>query len=82
VQRLAERYDDTTIATIRVKQGRRTGTGLAFNRSRVNSPRNTHGIAVFVPGDVVPPGGDDVVVVTVYRAEKILGWTRARSTAG
>jgi len=73
VRRLAERYDDTTIATILVKQGRKTGTGLAFNRSRVNSLRNTHGIAVFVPGDVVAPAGDDVVVVTVYRAEKILG---------
>jgi hypothetical protein len=33
-------------------------------------------------GRRVAPGGDDVVVVTVYRAEKILGWTRARSTAG
>ncbi len=73
VRRLAERYDDTTIALILAKQGRRTGTGLAFNRSRVNSLRNTHGIAVYVPGAVVAPAEDDGVVVTVYRAEKILG---------
>ena len=73
VRRLAERYDDTTIAIILAKQGRRTGTGLAFNRSRVNSLRNSHGIAVYVPGAVVAPADDDGVVVTVYRAEKILG---------
>lgn len=73
VRRLAERYDDTTIAIILAKQGRRTVTGLAFNRSRVNSLRNTHGIVVHVPGAVVAPADDDGVVVTVYRAEKILG---------
>lgn len=35
VRRLAERYDDTTIAIILAKHGRKTGTGLAFTRSRV-----------------------------------------------
>jgi DNA invertase Pin-like site-specific DNA recombinase len=73
VRRLAERYDDATIAAILAKQGRRTGTGLAFNRSRVNSLRNSHGIAVFVPSAAVAPAGDDGEVVTVYRAEKLLG---------
>jgi hypothetical protein len=73
VRRLAERYDDATIAAILAKQGRRTGTGLAFNRSRVNSLRNSHGIAVFVPSAVVAPADEDGEVVTVYRAEKLLG---------
>lgn len=73
VRRLAERYDDATIAAILAKQGRRTGTGLAFNRSRVNSLRNSNGIAVFVPSADVAPADDDGEVVTVYRAEKLLG---------
>ena len=51
VRRLAERYDDTTIAMILSQQHRRTGTGLAFTRSRVNSLRHAHGIPVFEPDD-------------------------------
>ena len=71
VRRLAERYDDTTIATILGKQHRTTGTGLAFTRVRVCSLRNTHGIPVFQPD--VTPCDDDGVVVTIYQAQKLLG---------
>ena len=44
VRRLAERYDDTTIAVILAQQHRTTGTGLAFTRSRVQQspPRPRH----------------------------------------
>jgi hypothetical protein len=72
VRRLAERYDDTTIAIILAQQHRSTGTGLAFTRSRVNSLRHAHGIAVFQP-DFVTPGDDDGVVATIYQAERLLG---------
>jgi excisionase family DNA binding protein len=72
VRRLAERYDDTTIATILSQQRRRTGAGLPFTRSRVCSLRHAHDIAVFQP-DTVTPRDDDDVVVTIYQAEKLLG---------
>ena len=73
MRRLAERYDDTTIAQLLSKHGRRTGTGLSFNRSRVCSLRHTHGIPAFDPGAAVTPSDDDGAVVTIYQAEKILG---------
>lgn len=73
VRRLAQRYDDKTIAMILARQGRRTGTGLAFTRSRVTSLRHSYGIPVFQPDPDVSPPGDDGVVVTIYQAEKILG---------
>ena len=72
VRRLAERYNDTTIAVILAQQRRTTGTGLPFTRSRVNSLRHAHGIAAFEP-DSVTPSDDAGVVVTIYQAEKILG---------
>jgi hypothetical protein len=72
VRRLAERYDDTTIAIILAQQRRTTGTGLAFTRSRVNSLRHAHGIAVFQPDRVTPPD-DAGVVATIYQAERLLG---------
>jgi transposase len=73
VRRLAQRHDDTTIAQILSKHGRRTGTGLPFNRSRVCSLRHTHGIPVFDPQAAVTPSDDDGEVVTIYQAERILG---------
>jgi len=72
VRRLAERYDDTTIATVLSQQRRTTGAGLPFTRSRVCSLRHAHGIPVFQPDTVTPPD-DDGVVVTIYQAEKLLG---------
>jgi DNA invertase Pin-like site-specific DNA recombinase len=73
VRRLAERYDDKTIATILSNQGRRTGTGLTFTRSRVTSLRANYAIPVYSPPSDVTPPEDDEVVATIYQAEKILG---------
>jgi DNA invertase Pin-like site-specific DNA recombinase len=72
VRRLAQRYDDTTIAVILAQQHRTTGTGLPFTRSRVCSLRHTHNIPVFEP-DSVTPSDDDALVVTIYQAERLLG---------
>jgi hypothetical protein len=74
VRRLAVHYDDTTIALILSRQRRRTGTGLPFTRSRVQSLRVSRGIPAFQPSAAtVAPGSDDVVVVTVAQAERLLG---------
>lgn len=73
VRRLAERYDDTTIAIILAKHGRKTGTGRAFTRSRVSSLRHTHCIPAFDRTVAVTPSEDDGQVVTIYQAERILG---------
>jgi excisionase family DNA binding protein len=73
VRRLAVHYDDTTIALILARQRRRTGTGLPFTRSRVQSLRVSRGIPACPPPQTVAPGSDDVVVVTVAEAERLLG---------
>jgi hypothetical protein len=77
VGRLAEHYDDRTIAAILAKQKRRTATGLPFTRARVAILRAGHGIPVYQPP--IPDVGahcDDVVVVTITAAERILGVAR------
>jgi DNA invertase Pin-like site-specific DNA recombinase len=71
VRRLAKRHDDKTIAAVLNKQGRRTGTGLAFTRSRVTSLRASYSIPVYTPA-TVSPASDDDLVVTIYQAERIL----------
>jgi DNA invertase Pin-like site-specific DNA recombinase len=78
VTRLATRYDDKTIAAILGKQHRRTATGLPWTRARVATLRAQHGIPACrrEPGNVIPDG-NDVLVVTITRAEKILGVSRA-----
>jgi DNA invertase Pin-like site-specific DNA recombinase len=76
VRRLAERYDDKTIAAILSKQKRRTGTGLPFTKTRVASLRVSRGIPAFQPVEAVTPEGNDVVVVSLSRAEQILGLSR------
>jgi DNA invertase Pin-like site-specific DNA recombinase len=73
VRRLAEHYDDTTIALILSRQQRRTGTGLPFTKGRVQSLRVSRGIPAYRPPDTVPTHNDDVVVVTVAEAERLLG---------
>lgn len=75
VRRLAQNYDDSTIAAILARQGRRTATGLAFTRTRVASLRVANKIGVFRPAPVTP-GGDNALVVGIGRAEKILGVSR------
>jgi DNA invertase Pin-like site-specific DNA recombinase len=77
VTRLAARYDDTTIAAILAKQRRRTATGLPWTRARVTALRAQHHIpACPRPQQNVTPAGDDAVVVTITKAEKILGISR------
>jgi hypothetical protein len=44
VRRLAEAYDDTRIAQVLSRQGRKTATGLDFTRERVNALRQGRGI--------------------------------------
>jgi hypothetical protein len=77
VTRLAARYDDATIAVILAKQRRRTATGLPWTRARVTSLRAQHRIPAcpHPPANVTPPG-EDAVVVSITRAEKMLGVSR------
>jgi DNA invertase Pin-like site-specific DNA recombinase len=72
VRRLAVHYDDTQIALILSRQQRRTGTGLPFTRARVASLRASHGIPAATRQPVVA-AGDDALVVSVARAEQLLG---------
>jgi excisionase family DNA binding protein len=78
VRRLAQHYNDQTIAAILAKQKRRTATGLSFTRARVATLRAAQGIPVYqTPAEPdVGPGDDDAVVVTITEAEKILGVSR------
>ena len=55
VRRLAEHYDDTTIALILARQRRRTGTGLPFTKSRVQSLRVSRGIPAYQPPKLSHP---------------------------
>jgi DNA invertase Pin-like site-specific DNA recombinase/predicted DNA-binding transcriptional regulator AlpA len=78
VRRLAQRYDDRTIAAILAKQKRRTATGLSFTRARVAILRADHAIPVYQPPAQPDVGtlDEDVVVVTITDAEKLLGISR------
>ena len=77
VRRLATTYSDVTIAQILAKQGRRTGTGLAWTARRVCSLRNARGIPVFQPDShSVAPEPDDHEVVSISQAERRLGVNR------
>ena len=74
VRRLAQHYDDTTIAIVLAKQHRRTATGLTWTRPRVATLRAQHGIPAHRPEPgTVTPGNQDVVVVPISQAEQILG---------
>jgi Recombinase/Recombinase zinc beta ribbon domain len=73
VTRLAKRYDDKTIAAILGKQHRRTATGLPWTRARVAILRAQYHIPAYQPEPPdVTPGGDDVLVVPICKAEQIL----------
>lgn len=79
VRRLACDYDDRSIAAILAKQGRRTSTGLGWTQTRVKALRVSRGIPAHQPATVskdVGASGEDVVVVSITAAEKMLGVSR------
>lgn len=76
VRRLAERYDDRTIAAVLSKQSRRTGTGLPFTQGRVKSLRDSRKIPAYRPPERVTPPEDDCPVLSITAAEKELGVNR------
>ena len=77
VRRLAGHYDDKTIAQILSKQHRRTGTGLTWTKARVKTLRVSRGIPAFTPQpETVSTAGQDVPVVTIAEAERILDVTK------
>ena len=74
VRRLAEHHDDATIASVLARQGRRTGTGLAFTKNRVADLRHAHAIPAAPRKNVTPAGqGDDVVSITKAAAQLSVG---------
>ena len=70
VARLAQHYEDKTIAAILSKQKRRTGTGLPFTAQRVKSLRQSRSIAAHRPAVTAP--SDDCPVLSITAAEKAL----------
>jgi excisionase family DNA binding protein len=78
IRRLAEHYDDTTIAMILSRQKRRTGAGLSFTKTRLKSLRVSRGIPAYQPpAETVGSVDNDAVVVTVAEAERLLGVGKA-----
>lgn len=75
VRRLAERYDDTTIAAILARQKRPTGTGLPFTAQRVKSLRDSRGIPAFRRPARSEPR-EDGEVLSITAAERSLGVNR------
>ncbi len=77
VRRLAQRYEDKTIAAVLSRQHRRTGTGLPFTKARVASLRVSRGIPAYSPPVDVAPVSDDVEVVSITKAEQMLAVSKA-----
>jgi hypothetical protein len=71
VRRLAAHHPDAQIAAILNKQGRHTGTGLAFTEARVRGIRQRAGIPA------APPPDPDGETVTIQRAARELGVSTA-----
>ena len=69
VRRLASHYPDAVLAGILNRQGRRTATGLRFNRDRVCSLRVHWKIPRFEPTEEAAAGE----LVPIAKAAKILG---------
>jgi hypothetical protein len=59
------------------KQGRRTGTGLPFTKSRVQHLRVSRGIPAFQGPTAVTAPEDDGVVVSITAAERLLDVNRS-----
>ena len=78
IRRLAQHYDDTTIAQILGQQHRRTATGLAFRKAHVRALRAYHGIPGYQPPrENVTPGCQDAIVVSITEAGRQLGVSSA-----
>jgi len=73
VRRLAEHYDDATIASTLARQGRRTGTGLAFTQARVAELRHAYDIPAASRRENVRPASQDGDVVSITQAAAELG---------
>lgn len=75
VRRLAEHYDDATIALILSRQHRRTGSGLTYTKARVHELRHHHHIHAGPPKTPVTPDEQtgEMVSVTVAAAELGIG---------
>lgn len=75
VRRLACHYNDTRIAQVLSRQGRKTATGRSFNRERVNALRQSRGIPAPPPSarDI----GDDAVMMSLTEARRALGVSSA-----
>ena len=70
VRRLASHYNDTVIAAILSRQGRKTATGLGFTRERVNALRHSHDIPVHqLRADTEQNG----TIMSLTEAERVLG---------
>ena len=70
VRRLACHYNDSEIARILSRQGRKTATGRSFSRERVNALRQSRGIPA-----APPPRRDDdgAVIMSLTEARRELG---------
>jgi DNA invertase Pin-like site-specific DNA recombinase len=78
IRRLAQHYDDTTIAQILGQQHRRTATGLPFRKAHVRALRAYHGIPGYQPPpENVAPGCEDAAVVSIAEAGRQLGVSSA-----
>ncbi|MGH9057992.1 MAG: recombinase family protein [Acidimicrobiales bacterium] len=77
LRRLACHYDDKTIAQILSRQGRRTGAGLPFTQRRVAQVRVTRDIPAGPRAPVVSAEEPGVEVMSITKAERTLGVSRA-----
>jgi hypothetical protein len=74
IRRLAEHYDDATIASILGRQHRTTGSGLTYTKARVHELRHRHHILAGPRADTsVTAEGQTDEMVTVSRAATELG---------
>ena len=76
VRQLAAHYNDTSIAIILARQGRRTGTGLSWTKGRVKSLRDSRGIPAYCPPINVTPADENTEVMSISQAERTLRISR------
>jgi len=69
VRRLACHYNDSEIARILSRQGRKTATGRSFSRERVNALRQSRGIPAAPPPSPGANDGAQIMSLTQARGE-------------